>query len=88
MESWKDKKEYLCALAKAISDKYGGDDPEWFKGYLKELIDANRDSMDSAIRCFEGIALEQGINFLFKDGKPIKIEICKKCGFRPVFCLC
>jgi hypothetical protein len=49
---WIAKKNELCSLIKKVSDLYGGDDLVWLKEYAKEVIEVNRDGLDTALACF------------------------------------
>jgi len=53
--SWKDQKIYICELIKQLSDHYGGDEIIWLRDYAKEVVEQNKDGLESAIVCFEDL---------------------------------
>ncbi len=78
----------LCQLIKAVSDYYGGDDVEWLREYAKDIVKTNCDDLGKAILCFESIALGSEISLYHGDKKGVKIDLCNKCHYRLLFCLC
>ena len=49
---WIAKKHQVCILIKNISDHHGGDDIEWLRDYCREVIELNKDDIQSALDCF------------------------------------
>lgn len=49
---WIAKKNELCSLIKKVSDLHGGDELLWLKEYAIEVIEVNKDGLDTALACF------------------------------------
>lgn len=54
-KSWKVKKDYLIKLIKKVSDENGGDEEEWLKEYVRDMIKKYTDSLDILIWTFESL---------------------------------
>lgn len=51
--SWKEQRDEIYTLIQAISDHYGGDDIEWLRGYVKNIIQAHKDDLSTTLDCFQ-----------------------------------
>lgn len=49
---WIANKNVLCGLIKKVSDAYGGDDVEWLREYARDVVEAHKENLQSAIICF------------------------------------
>jgi len=61
MSSWKEKKGYLVKLIKKLSDHFGGDELEFLKEYMLEVINKYTDELDTPITCFEELVFNANI---------------------------
>ena len=51
---WIARKNYLITLIRKVSDIHGGDSPEFFNQYCKEVIDVHdNEKIEEAIECFQ-----------------------------------
>jgi hypothetical protein len=55
MKSWKEKRDHLAKLIKKLSDKAGGDDPQWLKEYGLDLINKYTDNLEVPIAACEDL---------------------------------
>ncbi len=49
MFSWKENAQRVKDLIKRVSDKYGGDDPDWLDRYFHEVIVQNSTNLQAVI---------------------------------------
>jgi hypothetical protein len=91
--SWKDKKNRICSLIKALSDHHGGDELTFLRDYCKEVIELHKTCIDKALFCFEMLASDYNLHVesTYPDKRltdPLKTNICEWCKFVPPFCMC
>ncbi len=53
MLSWKENAQTVRELIKRVSDKYGGDDPDWLDSYFHEVIMQNSTSLETVVAALE-----------------------------------
>lgn len=53
--SWMEKREKLKNLITELSRLYGGDDVEFLKEYIDEVLKEWSHDLNRAIECFEGL---------------------------------
>lgn len=70
LNSWKEKRDYLCKLIKIVSDEHGGDDIEWLREYAKDVIKKYSNDLDVAIVAFESLLIH-------KDVKCVEMKIAE-----------
>jgi hypothetical protein len=61
LNSWKEKRDYLCKLIKKVSDEHGGDDIEWLREYAKDVIKKYSNDLDVAIVAFESLRIDKDV---------------------------
>lgn len=88
-ESFKQKKDKIFKMLKEISDKCGGDDPQWLNEYSTDVVKSNinhlQDIFDLCCRVIETCPRShpESINIVFKQDFLI---VCPTCNYRPPFC--
>lgn len=83
---WIAKKQQLFHLVKRVSDAYGGDDVEWLREYAKDVVETNKDDLQKAIDCFEGLLKGAPPKPHSVRVEAVKVGCCEHCGYRPPFC--
>lgn len=57
---WISKKNHLCSLIKKVSDLWGGDDVNWLREYAREVVECNKDDLQTALHCFMNLESQKG----------------------------
>jgi hypothetical protein len=84
--SWRQKRKRLLYLIKFVSDMYGGDDIEFLKEYAREVLEAYKDDLDTALSCFTSLTEGRDITPNHEPENASIIDLCESCGYRPPFC--
>lgn len=83
---WIAKKNVLCGLIKKVSDANGGDDVEWLRDYVRDVVEDSKDCLDSAIACFSDVLVGSHLKFIESQKKAIPTNVCPGCGYVAPFC--
>ncbi len=58
------RKNYLYRLMLKVSNRNGGDDPQFLRDFHKEVCEMYAgDKIEEAIKCFEELASDMGIKY-------------------------
>lgn len=67
MNSWREKRDYLCKLIKIVSDEHGGDDLDWLREYARDVIKKYSNDLDIAIVAFESLRTDKDVKCVIAE---------------------